>query len=352
MVYFFSESLTEPMIHARDFRFWRAAASADDVAKSQYATPGIRVEQRPLAVSCSSMGSSSATSSCGSRTATTDGKYDLRLPDPEREEGREYPRTGFKSGHLRPSSEGTPVGSTRARRQGRGRLSRRSTASATSNRSRSTVSSTAAKASSSACSTSTAIATRRSTTSTVPPGSTTPGSTKQRGACRSSAGSSGKVSSRTAFSMGATSTAGAAASRLRRHRDGAHRALRARRERDAGAAHARTPARARAGAARRRRRCVLRLTRRTARAARLYLPSDPLGHQGARPLVDDVHGGPQSQERPNFAWFSTPLIQALTLNGFAGFVPNVRARRATARIMRSASTATGAATTGSTTCSQ
>jgi dipeptidyl aminopeptidase/acylaminoacyl peptidase len=37
-----------------------------------------------------------------------------------------------------------------------------------------------------------------------------------------------------------------------------------------------------------------------------------------------VHGGPQSQERPNFAWFSMPLIQILTLDGFAVFVPNAR----------------------------
>jgi len=37
-----------------------------------------------------------------------------------------------------------------------------------------------------------------------------------------------------------------------------------------------------------------------------------------------VHGGPQSQERPDFTWFSMPLIQYLTLNGFAVFVPNVR----------------------------
>ena len=59
-------------------------------------------------------------------------------------------------------------------------------------------------------------------------------------------------------------------------------------------------------------------------SARLYLPSDALGYEGARPLVYYVHGGPQSQERPNFAWFSMPLIQALTLNGFAVFVPNVR----------------------------
>ena len=37
-----------------------------------------------------------------------------------------------------------------------------------------------------------------------------------------------------------------------------------------------------------------------------------------------MHGGPQSQERPNFAWFSMPLVQILTLQGFAVFVPNVR----------------------------
>jgi dipeptidyl aminopeptidase/acylaminoacyl peptidase len=59
-------------------------------------------------------------------------------------------------------------------------------------------------------------------------------------------------------------------------------------------------------------------------SARLYLPSAELGYEGARPLVYYVHGGPQSQERPNFAWFSMPLIQILTLEGFAVFVPNAR----------------------------
>jgi dipeptidyl aminopeptidase/acylaminoacyl peptidase len=59
-------------------------------------------------------------------------------------------------------------------------------------------------------------------------------------------------------------------------------------------------------------------------SARLYLPSAELGFAGKRPLVYYVHGGPQSQERPDFAWFSMPLIQFLTLNGFAVFVPNVR----------------------------
>jgi pimeloyl-ACP methyl ester carboxylesterase len=59
-------------------------------------------------------------------------------------------------------------------------------------------------------------------------------------------------------------------------------------------------------------------------SARLYLPAAELGFDGPRPLVYYVHGGPQSQERPNFAWFSMPLIQALTLDGFAVFVPNVR----------------------------
>jgi pimeloyl-ACP methyl ester carboxylesterase len=56
-------------------------------------------------------------------------------------------------------------------------------------------------------------------------------------------------------------------------------------------------------------------------SARLYLPKkkgDPW------PVVYYVHGGPQSQERPDFAWFSMPLIQFLTLNGFAVFVPNAR----------------------------
>jgi pimeloyl-ACP methyl ester carboxylesterase len=59
-------------------------------------------------------------------------------------------------------------------------------------------------------------------------------------------------------------------------------------------------------------------------SARLYLPAESLGFPGPRPLVYYIHGGPQSQERPDFAWFSMPLIQFLTLHGFAVFVPNVR----------------------------
>ncbi len=59
-------------------------------------------------------------------------------------------------------------------------------------------------------------------------------------------------------------------------------------------------------------------------SARLYFPSSKLGYMGPRPLVEYVHGGPQGQERPDFTWFSMPLIQYLTLNGFAVFVPNVR----------------------------
>ncbi|HMP40474.1 MAG TPA: prolyl oligopeptidase family serine peptidase [Roseiflexaceae bacterium] len=59
-------------------------------------------------------------------------------------------------------------------------------------------------------------------------------------------------------------------------------------------------------------------------SARLYLPSATLGYRGPRPLVYYIHGGPQSQERPDFAWFSMPLIQLLTMRGCAVFVPNVR----------------------------
>jgi dipeptidyl aminopeptidase/acylaminoacyl peptidase len=59
-------------------------------------------------------------------------------------------------------------------------------------------------------------------------------------------------------------------------------------------------------------------------SARLYMPPESLGFEGPRPLVYYLHGGPQSQERPDFAWFSMPLIQFLTLKGFAVFVPNVR----------------------------
>jgi pimeloyl-ACP methyl ester carboxylesterase len=59
-------------------------------------------------------------------------------------------------------------------------------------------------------------------------------------------------------------------------------------------------------------------------SARLYLPAGSLEYQGPRPLVYYIHGGPQGQERPDFSWFSMPLIQFLTLRGFAVFVPNVR----------------------------
>ncbi len=58
-------------------------------------------------------------------------------------------------------------------------------------------------------------------------------------------------------------------------------------------------------------------------SARLYLPAAELGFEGPRPLIYYVHGGPHSQERPDFTWFM-PLIQFFTLNGFAVFVPNVR----------------------------
>ncbi|MFN8442008.1 MAG: prolyl oligopeptidase family serine peptidase [Caldilineaceae bacterium] len=59
-------------------------------------------------------------------------------------------------------------------------------------------------------------------------------------------------------------------------------------------------------------------------SARLYLPAADLGYTGKRPVIFYIHGGPQSQERPDFTWFSMPLIQFLALNGFAVFVPNVR----------------------------
>jgi dipeptidyl aminopeptidase/acylaminoacyl peptidase len=59
-------------------------------------------------------------------------------------------------------------------------------------------------------------------------------------------------------------------------------------------------------------------------SARLYLPAVELGFTGPRPVVFYIHGGPQSQEQPDFTWFSMPLIQFLTLNGIAVWVPNVR----------------------------
>jgi dipeptidyl aminopeptidase/acylaminoacyl peptidase len=54
------------------------------------------------------------------------------------------------------------------------------------------------------------------------------------------------------------------------------------------------------------------------------MPSSELGFEGKRPIIYYLHGGPQGQERPDFSWFSMPLIQFLTLQGFAVFVPNVR----------------------------
>ncbi len=59
-------------------------------------------------------------------------------------------------------------------------------------------------------------------------------------------------------------------------------------------------------------------------SARLYLPAEALEYSGRRPVIFYIHGGPQSQERPDFTWFSMPIIQFLTLNGFAVWVPNVR----------------------------
>jgi pimeloyl-ACP methyl ester carboxylesterase len=59
-------------------------------------------------------------------------------------------------------------------------------------------------------------------------------------------------------------------------------------------------------------------------SSRLYMPSPELGFSGKRPVIYYLHGGPQGQERPDFSWFSMPLIQFLTLQGFAVFVPNVR----------------------------
>lgn len=62
-------------------------------------------------------------------------------------------------------------------------------------------------------------------------------------------------------------------------------------------------------------------------SARLYMPAEELAFEGPRPVIFYIHGGPQSQEKPDFTWFSMPLIQFLTLNGFAVFVPNVRGSR-------------------------
>ena len=59
-------------------------------------------------------------------------------------------------------------------------------------------------------------------------------------------------------------------------------------------------------------------------SARLYRPAEKHGFEGPRPLVLYIHGGPTTQERPDFTWFSMPIIQYLTIHGFSVFVPNVR----------------------------
>jgi len=59
-------------------------------------------------------------------------------------------------------------------------------------------------------------------------------------------------------------------------------------------------------------------------SARLYLPAPALEYEAPYPVIFYIHGGPQGQEKPDFTWFSMPLIQFFTLNGFAVFVPNVR----------------------------
>ena len=93
---------------------------------------------------------------------------------------------------------------------------------------------------------------------------------------------------------------------------------------DAEGAHARAAARRGHRPPLRRRGRVVRLARRPARLGAALPAFERLGYDGPRPLVYYVHGGPQGQERPNFAWFSMPLIQVLTLKGFAVFVPNAR----------------------------
>ena len=59
-------------------------------------------------------------------------------------------------------------------------------------------------------------------------------------------------------------------------------------------------------------------------SARLYRPAPSFGFDGPRPVIYYIHGGPQSQERPDYSWFSMPLVQWFTMHGFSVFVPNVR----------------------------
>ncbi|MFN8462074.1 MAG: prolyl oligopeptidase family serine peptidase [Anaerolineales bacterium] len=59
-------------------------------------------------------------------------------------------------------------------------------------------------------------------------------------------------------------------------------------------------------------------------SARLYLPSKGLGYSVRDPLCTTFTAARRDRNAPDFAWFSMPLIQYLTLRGFAVLVPNVR----------------------------
>ena len=86
-------------------------------------------------------------------------------------------------------------------------------------------------------------------------------------------------------------------------------------------------------------------------SARLYLPSPELGFDGPRPLVYYVHGGPQSQERPELRVVLDAVDPDPHARGLRRVRPERRAARpGTGSTTRSASIATGAGSTGSTMC--
>ena len=85
-------------------------------------------------------------------------------------------------------------------------------------------------------------------------------------------------------------------------------------------------------------------------SARLYLPSPELGFEGPRPLVYYVHGGPQSQERPELRVVLDAARSRSSRSRGSPCSSRTRAGRpATGSTTRSASTATGVGSTGSTT---
>ena len=246
-------------------------------------------------------------------------------PIEERERGREYPPPGFGSAHITPSARGILLRDDALRRRRLARLPRRSTAGrARAGRAR-RASSTRGVGELERLSTSTATATRRSTTSTAARGPTTASFDETRAGSRSSACSCGEGELAGGVVHGLDLDESTAATRCRSAPRRCRRSSTCSTRTSRDAAHARARARAPAGAARRRRGRVVRAPRRPARLGPALPAVAERSATTARGRSSTTStAGRRARSGPNFAWFSMPLIQILTLDGFAVFVPNVR----------------------------